>query len=105
MRHMTGTDGFVSAVRGRTAEDAPSKDGSGWFAGDPAEYDREFAVDTLQLFLFLGIRSRRNGQSWASGTTAIPMAWCARRFSRGCKGRSRGAGRLRCCATASSTAR
>ena len=62
MRHMTGTDGFVSTVGGRAAEAVPAKAGSGWFAGDPAEYDREFAVDTQQLFTFL---STTQPEEWA----------------------------------------
>jgi type I restriction enzyme R subunit len=51
MRHMTGTDGFTAA--GGVAEVAPSNDGSGWFAGGPTAYDREYAVDSEQLFAFL----------------------------------------------------
>jgi type I restriction enzyme R subunit len=51
MRHMAGTDGFTAA--GGVAEVAPSKDGSGWFAGGPTAYDREYAVDSEQLFTFL----------------------------------------------------
>ena len=53
MRHMTGTDGLASGVVGIVAEAAPAKRGSGWFAGSPVAYDREFAVDTEQLFTFL----------------------------------------------------
>jgi len=53
MRHMTGTDGLPSCAPGVVAEAVLSKDGSGWFAGSPAAYDREFAVDTDQLFAFL----------------------------------------------------
>jgi type I restriction enzyme R subunit len=53
MRHMTGTDGLESgAIRG-VAEAIPSKSGSGWFAGFDSAYDREFAVDSEQLFAFL----------------------------------------------------
>ena len=53
MRHMTGKDGLASGAVGMVAEVAPAKGGSGWFAGNPAAYDREFAVDTEQLFAFL----------------------------------------------------
>lgn len=53
MCHMTGKDGLASGAAGMVAETAPAKGGSGWFAGNPAAYDREFAVDTEQLFSFL----------------------------------------------------
>ncbi len=53
MRHMTGTDGVASGSVEAVAETAPNKGGSGWFAGSPAAYDREFAVDSEQLFAFL----------------------------------------------------
>jgi type I restriction enzyme R subunit len=48
MRHMTGTDGLAAGAAGFAAEG-----GSGWFAGNDAAYDREFAVDAEQLFAFL----------------------------------------------------
>ncbi len=53
MRHMTGTDGLAFGASGFVAEAAPKKGGSGWFAGNAAAYDREFAVDVEQLFTFL----------------------------------------------------
>jgi type I restriction enzyme R subunit len=53
MRHMTGTDGLAAGAAGFAAEGAPAKGGSGWFAGNDAAYDREFAVDAEQLFAFL----------------------------------------------------
>ena len=53
MRHMTGTDGLASGVEVGVAETAPAKGGSGWLAGNDSAYDREFAVDTEQLFAFL----------------------------------------------------
>ena len=46
MRHLTGTDGLASGAAGVVAEAAPAKGGSGWFAGNDAAYDREFAVDS-----------------------------------------------------------
>lgn len=52
MRHLTGTDGLSSGA-GAVAEVPPSAGGSGWFAGHADAYDREFAVDTQQLFAFL----------------------------------------------------
>ena len=48
MRHMTGVDGLPSVPVGIVAEAAPAKGGSGWFAGNSAAYDREFAVDNDQ---------------------------------------------------------
>ena len=53
MRHMTGTDGLASGAAVAMAEEAPAKEGSGWFAGSDSAYDREFAVDSEQLFSFL----------------------------------------------------
>jgi type I restriction enzyme, R subunit len=53
IRHLTGTDGLSIGAAGVVAEAAPAKGGSGWFAGSDAAYDREFAVDTEQLFSFL----------------------------------------------------
>ena len=53
MRHMTGIDGLAPSQTGIAAEAAPSKGGNGWFAGNDAAYDREFAVDSEQLFAFL----------------------------------------------------
>lgn len=52
MRHMTGEDGLASGATGTVAEALPAK-GSGWIAGSDVAYDREFAVDTEQLFAFL----------------------------------------------------
>ena len=53
MRHMTGTNGLASGAAGVVAEVAPVKGGSGWFAGNPVAYDREFEVDSEHLFAFL----------------------------------------------------
>lgn len=53
MRHMTGTDGLTSGAAGVVAEAAPAKGGSGWLAGNDSAYDREFTVDSEQLFSFL----------------------------------------------------
>ena len=50
MRHMTGTDGLPSGTPFGVgvAEAAPASGGTGWFAGNSAAYDREFAVDNEQ---------------------------------------------------------
>jgi type I restriction enzyme R subunit len=53
MRHMTGTDGLATGTAGVLAEAESAKAGSGWVAGSPTAYDREFAVDSEQLFSFL----------------------------------------------------
>ncbi len=53
MRHMTGTDGLAFPPAGAAHESSTPYRGSGWLAGNPADYDREYAVDTKQLFLFL----------------------------------------------------
>jgi type I restriction enzyme R subunit len=54
MRHLTGTDGLASGGAGAmSAEPAAPYGGSGWYAGSPAAYDRDYAVDGEQLFTFL----------------------------------------------------
>ncbi len=53
MRHMTGEEGFSSGAADVVMETTPSSAGNGWFAGRPAAYDREYAVDTDHLFFFL----------------------------------------------------
>lgn len=53
MRHLTGVDGLLSGEVGFVAEPMPHVGGNGWFAGSPSSYDREFAIDTDQLFAFL----------------------------------------------------
>src|SRR5207245_3794496 len=52
MVHMTGTDGLAPLVEGSFAE-APIPAGSGWFDGNPQDYDRTHALDVPQLFQFL----------------------------------------------------
>ena len=53
MRHLTGVDGLASNAVPGIAQPTTPYGGTGWFAGSPASYDREFAVDTEQLFSFL----------------------------------------------------
>lgn len=53
MRHMTGVDGLSTGAAGVVTEVAAGKGGNGWLAGSDSAYDREFAVDTEQLFSFL----------------------------------------------------
>jgi len=53
MRHMTGKDGLSSGSATIVNEPAPSAKGTGWHAGSPESYDREYAVDVGQLFAFL----------------------------------------------------
>jgi len=53
MRHLTGTDGRSPGPVAGVAESAPASGGSGWFAGHPAAYDREYALDLEHLFAFL----------------------------------------------------
>lgn len=58
MQHLTGTDGLVFAAEGITAETpdaiaAQKAAGSGWFAGNPKDFDRTYALDVPQLFQFL----------------------------------------------------
>ena len=53
MRHMTGVDGLSSGPLDAAAEAALDYRGSGWYAGHPASYDREYAVDVQHLVSFL----------------------------------------------------
>lgn len=53
MRHMTGMDGLAAGPAGIVGETMRVKGGNGWITGSDAAYDREFAVDTEQLFSFL----------------------------------------------------
>ena len=48
MRHMTGVDGLPSGAPFGVGEAVPAYGGTGWFAGNSAAYDREFAVDNEQ---------------------------------------------------------
>jgi type I restriction enzyme R subunit len=51
MRHMTGVDGF--AVPPGSVGEKPDASGTGYFAGNPKDYDRSHAIDVPQLFAFL----------------------------------------------------
>ncbi len=59
MRHLTGSDGFEFATGEIEVEEtqdvvhAEIAGGAGWFAGNPKDYDRAYALDTFQLFRFL----------------------------------------------------
>jgi type I restriction enzyme, R subunit len=53
MRHMTGADGF--AVTSGSVAEKPDASGTGYFAGNPKDYDRDKALDVSQLFAFLGV--------------------------------------------------
>ena len=55
-RALTGSDctprpGGAPAEAGEIA--APPYGGAGWLPGDPADYDREYCVDLVQLTAFL----------------------------------------------------
>jgi type I restriction enzyme R subunit len=54
MRHMTGKDGLAAGAAG-VSEAASIQGGSGWCAGNDTAYEREFAVDSEQLFTFLRV--------------------------------------------------
>ncbi len=58
MLQLTGADGLAPAPESVAAEtpdaiSAAKAGGSGWFAGNPKEYDRAHALDVPQLFQFL----------------------------------------------------
>jgi len=53
MRHMTGTDGLSPGGTEVLGEDPVHAGGTGWFAGRSSSYDRAYAIDTEQLFVFL----------------------------------------------------
>ena len=52
MRHLTGAKGAAGSA-GDLTETGAGYAGSGWFAGDSAAYEREYAVDPEHLFAFL----------------------------------------------------
>ena len=52
MRYMTGTDG-LTVTSGIVAEPPASYGGTGYFAGNAKDYDRDHALDMPQLFAFL----------------------------------------------------
>jgi type I restriction enzyme R subunit len=54
-RALTGSDCEPRRALGppMAAEPAPTYGGSGWLPGDPADYDREYCVDLVQLAAFL----------------------------------------------------
>ena len=55
MQHMTGGEGLVFPTVAETPDEiaAAKAGGSGWFAGNPKDYDRGNALDVAQLFAFL----------------------------------------------------
>ena len=52
IQHMTGTDGLYVPAH-RVAESPATYGGTGYAAGSPHNYDRQYAVDTHHLFAFL----------------------------------------------------
>ncbi|NDP61159.1 type I restriction endonuclease subunit R [Polaromonas sp.] len=59
-RHMTGADGLSPAAHAHSgtvqtlaAEEIPAWGGTGFLAGNPKDFDRAHALDTVQLFAFL----------------------------------------------------
>jgi len=67
MRHMTGTDGLSPGGTEVLGEDPVHAGGTGWFAGRSSSYDRAYAIDTEQLFVFL--KNTRPGvvYQWTAG--------------------------------------
>lgn len=58
MNHMTGEDGLKLSDRVSETPDEIAQEkakGSGYFPGNPKEYDRAYALDAVQLFTFLQI--------------------------------------------------
>jgi len=58
MLHMTGESGLFATTEAAAAETpdelaAKKTGGSGWFAGNPKDFDRSHAIDVPQLFQFL----------------------------------------------------
>ena len=50
---MTGQEGTPDGSVAIRASTGPAYGGTGWIAGDPKDYDREYAADLVQLRLFL----------------------------------------------------
>src|SRR2546427_12674377 len=53
VRAMTGRTDLLSPPHQATATSAPVAGGTGWLLGDPHHYDRDYAVDLVQLRGFL----------------------------------------------------
>ncbi len=53
LRAMTGRTDSLSPLHPATETAVPVADGTGWLLGDPSHYDREYAVDLVQLRGFL----------------------------------------------------
>ncbi len=53
VRAMTGRTDLLSPPHKVTETSAPVAGGTGWLVGDPAHYDRDFAIDLVQLRGFL----------------------------------------------------
>lgn len=51
VRHMTGKDGL--GIAAGALESSPAKDGTGYFAGSPKDFDRAQAIDVPQIFAFI----------------------------------------------------
>ena len=80
MRHLTGEDGFSAGASGIVAENPPLTGGSGWFAGSPASYDREYAVDTDQLFAFLQVTQTEEYEKLGLGDFRDPKSIARQKF-------------------------
>ena len=103
MRHMTGTEGLASGAAGVAAEAGPAKSGNGWIAGNDTSYDREFAVDTEQLFTFL---IRTQPEEWAKlgiATYKDKESMARQKFLARPQGENIRRGVIGCCAMASNT--
>jgi type I restriction enzyme R subunit len=67
MRQLTGGDGLSVKLEATVREGSPEPGGNGWFAGSPESYDREYAVDTDQLFAFLQVTQPEEYEKLALG--------------------------------------
>jgi type I restriction enzyme R subunit len=70
MRHMTGEDGL--AVPPGAPPPHPNPAGSGYFAGNPKNYDRASMIDVEQLFAFLRATQPEALQKLAMANAANP---------------------------------
>jgi type I restriction enzyme R subunit len=70
MLHMTGTDGLPVATDG--IADRPAHGGTSYTAGIPKDFDRAYALDVEQLFIFLRATQRESFKKLAMANESNP---------------------------------
>ena len=77
-RQMTGEDGLANLPD--TPAQTPNPDGIGYFIGNPRDFDREFAVDTAQLFAFFRVSQPEEWDKLGISAPDDPQNYERRKF-------------------------